>query len=140
MNLFDKAIANLHVWDAPFLSYVGASEGMEGGYHFDNNHAFFPLFPFIVNRLGSLFGDQSLLIVNFFYQLLISYLNTILIYRVGIRIFDKARVAEVAAYFHVFGHSTIYQMSFYSENTFLFFSLLAITSLLCLDENILELF
>ena len=65
-----------------------------------------------------------MLYVNFFYQLVISYANTILIYRIGILIFNKARVAEVAAYFHVFGHSTLYQMSFYSENTFLFFSLL----------------
>ena len=62
--------------------------------------------------------------VNFLYQLFVSYLNTILIYRVGILVFSKARVAEIAAYFYIFNHSMVYQMSFYSENTFLFFSLL----------------
>ena len=48
----------------------------------------------------------------------------ILIYRVGILIYKDAKMAELAAYLYIASHSVLYQITFYSENTFLMFTLL----------------
>ena len=104
MSLFGRVVQNLHVWDARHFSWVGAPDGTPGGWRFEVNHAFFPLCPYLVNKLGAAFGDGSLLRVNFVLQMALSYLNTILIYRVGLLAFPKAsaRVAETAAYLYIF--------------------------------------
>ena len=48
----------------------------------------------------------------------------ILIYRVGDKVFKNKQIAELSAYLYVFSFSIVYQVSFYSENTFVCFSLL----------------
>jgi Gpi18-like mannosyltransferase len=48
----------------------------------------------------------------------------ILIFRVGKKAFSNEDIAELASYLYVFSLSMVYQLSFYSENTFVFFSLL----------------
>jgi len=57
-------------------------------------------------------------------QLLISYVNMILIYRVGRTLFKNEEIAESAGHLYAFSFSIVYQISFYSENTFVLFSLL----------------
>jgi len=47
----------------------------------------------------------------------------ILIYIIG-RCYLSERVARVSAYFYIFSHSTVYQVSMYSENTYVLFQLL----------------
>ncbi len=45
-------------------------------------------------------------------------------YRVGALIYEDKRMAELAAYFYIVSFSVLYQVTFYSENTFLMFTLL----------------
>lgn len=49
MSLFAKVMNNLSVFDATQFSYVAATEPRDGGYNFEVNHAFFPLFPYLVH-------------------------------------------------------------------------------------------
>lgn len=50
-----------------------------------------------------------------------------MLYRLGKRVFgeraDADRIAELSARFYLASHSVVYQVAFYSENTFLFLSL-----------------
>lgn len=64
------------------------------------------------------------LIAAFIQQALISYINMILIFRVGKKVFLNEDIAELASYLYTLSLSLVYQLSFYSENTFVLFSLL----------------
>lgn len=57
---------------------------------------------------------------------MLGWLNTLLIYKVGTKIFDKERISEVASYMYIISHSMVYQISMYTENLFLFFSLMGL--------------
>ena len=85
------------------------------------------MLPFLVNKLAQLLNLEDLNIANSLLQLVLSYFNTILIFRVGKKAFGdtprRRKVAEIAAYLYIVSHSTVYQMSFYSENLFLFCTL-----------------
>mmetsp|Transcript_7730 Transcript_7730/g.7150 ORF Transcript_7730/g.7150 Transcript_7730/m.7150 type:complete len:276 (+) Transcript_7730:197-1024(+) len=97
----------------------------EKGYQYEINHAFFPLFPYLIWRLASLLR-LPLGIVGFVYQLSLGYLNTLLLYKVA-RILTKNEVlAFNACMIFIFNHSLVYQVSQYSEPTFIFLSLLGI--------------
>ena len=67
MSHLAKVINNLNVFDATHFSYVASSNPSEGGYNFETNHAFFPLFPYLVHNIGLIAGDESLLYVNLFF-------------------------------------------------------------------------
>jgi Gpi18-like mannosyltransferase len=67
---------------------------------------------------------SSSLVTAFLQQLVMGYINMLLIYRVGGKVFEDVAIAELAAYLYIFSFSIVYQVSFYSENTFVFFSLL----------------
>ena len=64
------------------------------------------------------------LIAAFLQQAVISFINMILIFRVGKKLFMNEDIAELASYLYAFSLSLVYQLSFYSENTFVLFSLL----------------
>ena len=67
MGHLAKVINNLNVFDATHFSYAASPVPENGGYDFEINHAFFPLFPYLVHKIGLVFGDESLLYVNFCY-------------------------------------------------------------------------
>jgi len=89
------------------------------------------MFPFTVSTIANLIRTQNLAYVGFFIQLVLSLLNTFMIYRVGKRVFGKIpeaeRIAELSARFYVVSHSAVYQVAFYSENLFLFLSLVGLS-------------
>lgn len=86
------------------------------------------MFPYVVDLL-SFFGSHKM--VGFWMQIVLSYMNTLMLYRLGKRVFgeraDADRIAELSARFYLASHSCVYQIAFYSENTFLFLSLLGLT-------------
>ena len=53
-------------------------------------------------------------------------INTILLYRVGSLLYKDMRMAEMAAYLYIVSHSVLYQITYYSENSFLMFTLLGL--------------
>jgi hypothetical protein len=70
------------------------------------------MFPFTVSTIANLVRTQNLACVGFFIQLALSLLNTLMIYRVGKRVFGKIpeakRIAELSARFYVVSHSAVY--------------------------------
>jgi len=82
------------------------------------------MFPWMMHSVATLLGDYHFVWVGAIGALLQSYINTILLYRVGTLIYKDAKMAELSAYLYIASHSVLYQMTFYSENTFLMFTLL----------------
>jgi len=109
-TFWERAILNLDVFDALQFKFV-----QQRGWNNEINHAFNPLFPMIF---------PSSLATAFLLQLAVSYVNMLLIFRVGDRVFNNKQIAELSAYLYIFSFSIVYQVSFYSENTFVCFSLL----------------
>jgi Gpi18-like mannosyltransferase len=52
--------------------------------------------------------------------------NGLLILHVGASLFGDLKMAKTAAYLYILSHSVVYQVSFYSENTFVFFTLIGL--------------
>ena len=119
-GLYGRLWKNLFVFDAAQLGYPA----MDGGYFSELNHAFYPMFPTIAYQFAKLFGDEHLMYVGLVLSLLQSYVNTLLIYRIGVLMYGKRDLAELAAYLYIASHSVLYQITFYSENTFLMCTLL----------------
>ena len=63
--------------------------------------------------------------------MVISYLNMMMIYRLGKALVgggtDAEKIALSSARFYILSHATVYQIAFYSENLFLFFTLLGLS-------------
>jgi hypothetical protein len=78
----------------------------------------------MMHIVATVFGDSHFLWVGPIGALLQSFINTILLYRIGTIIYKDAKMAELSAYLYIANHSVLYQMTFYSENTFLMFTLL----------------
>jgi hypothetical protein len=88
------------------------------------NHAFFPFFPYLVNSMSTYFGaPAALTTLGFLLQLVFSWLNTVLIYKVGVKVLSvksstesytintsatDVTIAEIGAYFYIFSHSMLY--------------------------------
>ena len=123
-SLFGMLWKNLSVFDSTQLAYVAATSREHGGYVAEQNHAFYPMFPWIANSIATAFGDDHFIYVGPLLSLIQSYLNTILLYRVGVLVYKDSKMAELAAYLYIASHSVLYQITFYSENTFLLFTLL----------------
>jgi len=89
------------------------------------------MFPFTVSTMANFIDAQNLAYIGLFLQLFLSFLNTLMIYRVGKSVFGKIpeaeRIAELSARFYVVSHSAVYQVAFYSENLFLFLSLFGLS-------------
>ena len=77
-----------------------------------------------MHSVATALGDTHFMWVGPIGALLQSLINTILLYRIGTLIYKDAKMAELSAYLYIASHSILYQMTFYSENTFLMFTLL----------------
>jgi hypothetical protein len=121
MTFFEKLIGNFDVFDSIHFGHVASQ-----GYQTEINHAFFPLFPLVVDSIIKFVGTHK--IVGFWLQILLSYANTLLLYRVGKKVFghysEAEKIAVLSARFYFVGHSAVYQVAFYSENLFLFLTLI----------------
>lgn len=78
----------------------------------------------MAHSLAKAFGDTHFIWVGPLLSLVQSYMNMILLFRVGTLIYKDSKMAELAAYLYIASHSVLYQITFYSENTFLLFTLL----------------
>ena len=78
----------------------------------------------MMHSVATALGDTHFMWVGPIGALLQSLINTILLYRIGTLIYKDAKMAELSAYLYIASHSVLYQMTFYSENTFLMFTLL----------------
>lgn len=125
LTFLGRAIGNFDVFDSIHFTHVARD-----GYQSEINHAFFPMFPCLASSIANLLGTPDILLIGFWLQLMLSFANTLLIFRVGRRVFSDVhgaeRIAELASRFYIFSHSTVYQVAFYSENTFLFLSLVGL--------------
>jgi hypothetical protein len=63
-------------------------------------------------------------IAGFLVQQMISLTNALLIFHIGLRWNNDLKMAKTAAYLYIL--SIVYQVSFYSENTFVLFTLLGL--------------
>lgn len=99
---------NLFVFDSTQLGYVGSSSIKHGGYFAEQNHAFYPMFPWMANKLGKMMGDEHLVAAGLMLGLVQSYLNMLLLYRVGLLVYKEQKVAELAAYLYIASFSVLY--------------------------------
>ena len=83
----------------------------------------------MMHHVAKIVNDEYFIWVGLFGSLLASFINTILLYRVGRLVYGDAKMAELASYLYIVSHSVFYQVTFYSENTFLMFTLLGIYAL-----------
>lgn len=139
-SLLGSLASNLDVFDSQQLRHVASQT--HPGYTSEVNHAFYPLVPWLLNGLSTLLHDELMLFVPSGYQLLISYCNTLLLSKVAHCVFahlppkPRHKLATLSAYLYICSHSLLYQMSpFYSENTFLFTTLLALRTLYSKDQS-----
>ncbi len=93
-SFWARAVINLNVFDALQFKFV-----QKNGWNNEINHAFNPLFPLIY---------PTSLMLAFYQQLLISYVNMILIYRVGRNLFKNEEIAESAGHLYAFSFSIVY--------------------------------
>jgi phosphatidylinositol glycan class V len=125
MTFLGRSISQFDVFDSIHFMHVARER-----YQSEINHAFFPMFPFTVTSIAKLLGTDGFALVGFWLQILLSYANTLLIYRVGKRVFgqgqDNERIAELSSRFYIVSHSAVYQVAFYSENLFLFLTLMGL--------------
>lgn len=96
------------MYDARHFNWVGATVSGEGGYIYEINHAFFPFLPWLVRWVPEWLAFPDIQFFGWFYQIALSFTNTILIYRVGNMAFRKQTVAEVAAYIYIVNHAMVY--------------------------------
>ena len=82
------------------------------------------MFPWMAYSLATIVGDEHYIWVGPMLSLVQSWVNTMLLYRVGVLVYKDAKMAELASYLYIASHSVLYQITFYSENTFLMFTLL----------------
>eukprot|EP00347_Sterkiella_histriomuscorum_P000880 403374170 len=119
-NIIEKAIGVLDVFDGTqFIQNARES------YQWETNHAFFPLFPYIVNRLQT-FTQIDLKIIGSIYQLVIGYLTSLILYSLGTKVLKDESLAFKSALIFVFNHSMVYQLALQSELTFAFFTFLGL--------------
>jgi hypothetical protein len=70
-----RGIGLLNVFDAHHFKEIAKE-----GYQYEINHAFFPLFPYILNKLNAITGIE-IGIIGTLYQLFVGYLNVLLLYK-----------------------------------------------------------
>ena len=84
------------------------------------------MFPVTFHYFARLFGDHHLIFTTLALSAIQSFVNTILIYRVGKLIYKDRWTAELAAYLYIASFSVVYQITLYSENMFLMCTLLGL--------------
>ena len=120
----------MHVFEA--TQFVNVAAGTR--YNYEKNHAWFPLHPYLMSRAAE-FTGFSVDVAGFLMQLLFSYLNTILLYKVGMKVTKSAVTAEASAYLYLISHSMLYQVALYSENLFLLLTLLGMHAMYKIKEQ-----
>ena len=66
------------------------------------------MFPMTAHYLAKLIGDEHMIVSGLLLGLLLSYLNTLAIYRVGRMMYGDSRLGELAAYLYIASHCTLY--------------------------------
>ena len=66
------------------------------------------MFPWMAHSIATQVGDVHYIWVGPLLSLAQSFTNMILLYRVGILIYDDAKMAELAAYSYIASHSVLY--------------------------------
>ena len=117
---------NLFVFDSVQLGFVAGTTSNSGGYLAEQNHAFFPMFPWMTHSIAAVLGDDSFVWTGLCLGLAQSYLNMLLLYRLALLLYKDRKVAELSAYLYVASFSALYQITLYSENTFLLFTQLGL--------------
>ena len=107
-GLFAMLWKNLFVFDSTQLGFVGATNHAHGGYLSEQNHAFYPMFPWMAYSIATRVGDEHYIWVGPILSLVQSWMNTMLLYRVGVLVYKDAKMAELAAYLYIASHSVLY--------------------------------
>ncbi|CAG8540700.1 3210_t:CDS:2 [Ambispora leptoticha] len=119
-------------WDAFYFLHLA-----EEGYVYEQEHAFFPLFPILVRGIANfikLFPLISTIIVNYERTALlvigVSLSNfffvaaAVAIYNLSIAVFHDKKFALITAIFYILSPSCIFMSSLYTESLFAFLSFL----------------
>ncbi|KAK6089459.1 hypothetical protein P3W45_001596 [Vairimorpha bombi] len=108
---FDKSSSFfLYKWDSVFFDTI-----LQKGYTSEHQLAFFPLLPILTKSLTTGIPTYlSEILVN----LLISSINSILLYTLSLKFFDPD-VSEIALYFFIYNPCSIILSAFYTESLFM---------------------
>ena len=132
----------------PFLVYDSNYyvEISKYGYNSDNIHAFFPGYPFLLKKTDLILNFflkkkinyflsffkieihdlQMLIISHIFLQFLLSLITIYFLEKIVLNIYKNPKMADLTIKFYIFNHCSIYYITCYSENSFMFFQTLGI--------------
>lgn len=119
-------------WDSGwYLSIIKDGYLMGKDVYSESNLAFFPVYPYLIKFIlffipNSLRSDQLIVIFGLVLSNLFLLLSLIIIYRLSIFFFGKKSIAKNVIWLILVFPSSFFLSSFYTEATFLFFSVLAI--------------
>jgi phosphatidylinositol glycan class V len=122
-------------WDGVHFTHIA-----QYGYIYENNIAFFPLYPlttnllskYIIKNVVSINDYESILLSSIFTNIFISLITTIYLYKLTKLLFNNEQMAFTSSMIFIFNPATIFFIAPYSESLFL---MLTIISFYFLYEN-----
>ncbi len=118
-------------WDSGwYLSVIKIGYSMGKDVYTSSNLAFFPVFPYLVKILAFLvpirpLTDGIIITVGVILSNVLLIGSLILLYKISIYFFKSEVIAKSAVWYLLVFPSSFFLSSFYTESTFLFFSLLS---------------
>ncbi|TNV72970.1 hypothetical protein FGO68_gene1081 [Halteria grandinella] len=120
-NFFDKGVKTLDVFDS--TQFKGVIE--QNGYQWETNHAFMPLYPYVMAKLKAMTSIE-VFAINFIYQFILQFLNAGIIYKLGQKVLLKEDLAFKSAVLYLFNHALVYNLALQTEVTYTFLTLLGL--------------
>ena len=124
--LIFKAFRGLNNYDSLFFIQIADND-----YIYEKNHAFFPLFPYMVACLKSVFSAISIVKIHptlmtilsaYVLNFILFIFSTIAFYKLSIKVLDEGRISFWSTTFFIFNPASIFFLASYTE---CLFSLLA---------------
>ncbi len=118
-------------WDSGwYLSIINIGYSMGKDVYTSSNLAFFPVYPYLVKILSFLVPirpttDEIIIAVGVILSNLMLIGSLVLIYKISIYFFKNEAIAKNTVWYLLVFPSSFFLSSFYTESTFLFFSLIS---------------
>lgn len=118
-------------WDSGwYLSVIRLGYSMGENVYVSSNLAFFPVFPYLVKIIGWLFplgvvNDEIFVLIGVILSNLLLIASLVIIYHLTMLFFKNKTIAGNAVWLLLIFPTSFFLSSFYSESTFLFFSILS---------------
>jgi GPI mannosyltransferase 2 len=125
-NILFHVFKSFNNYDSLFFIQIADND-----YEYEKNHAFFPLYPYMIRYLKKVLSAVSIIdihpkLMTFFSAYILNFilfiLSTIAFYKLSLKVLDDARVSFWSTIFFIFSPASIFFLASYTE---CLFSLLA---------------